>query len=180
MTQCETFTRLVREGRNVEDISLTFGLTTLQVKRTLALGNLLPRIRNLYRAERIDAVTVRHLTLATKRQQRDWLVLLDSENDHVPTGQNLKSWLMGGAAISTKVALFNLASYSGEIVSDLFGEDSYFACPSDFWTAQMAAAEERAAGYPASSSKGKQSLRSKHSPAHTPLRCVEASLPGRG
>ncbi|OHD00449.1 MAG: chromosome partitioning protein ParB [Sphingomonadales bacterium RIFCSPLOWO2_12_FULL_63_15] len=147
MTQCETFTRLVREGRNVEDISLTFGLTALQVTRTLALGNLLPRIRNLYRAERIDAVTVRHLTLATKRQQRDWLVLLDSENDHVPTGQNLKSWLMGGAAISTKVALFDLDRCSGEIVSDLFGEDSYFACPSDFWTAQMAAVEERAASY---------------------------------
>lgn len=147
MTQCETFTRLVREGRNVEEISLTFGLTTLQVKRTLALGNLMPRIRNLYRADRIDAVTVRHLTLATKGQQRDWLALLDSENDHAPMGQNLKSWLMGGAAISTEVALFDLASYSGEIVSDLFGEKSYFACPSDFWTAQMAAVEERAASY---------------------------------
>lgn len=147
MTQCETFTRLVRHGRGVEDISLTFGLTPLQVKRTLALGNLMPRIRNLYRAERIDAVTVRHLTLATKGQQRDWLALLDSENDHAPMGQNLKSWLMGGVAISTKVALFDIASYSGEIISDLFGEDSYFACPSDFWAAQMAAVEERAAGY---------------------------------
>ncbi|MGE6691146.1 ParB/RepB/Spo0J family partition protein [Sphingobium xenophagum] len=147
MTQCETFTRLVQEGRNVEDISLTFGLTALQVKRTLALGNLMPRIRNLYRAERIDAVTVRHLTLATKAQQRDWLALFDSETDHAPMGQNLKSWLMGGAAISTKVALFDLATYSGEIVSDLFGDDSYFARPSDFWTAQMAAVEERAASY---------------------------------
>ncbi|KQN10120.1 chromosome partitioning protein ParB [Sphingobium sp. Leaf26] len=147
MTRHETFTRLVREGRSVEDISLTFGLTTLQVKRTLALGNLMPRIRNLYRSDRIDAVTVRHLTLATKAQQQDWLALLDSEDDHAPMGQNLKSWLMGGAAISTKVALFDLATYSGEIVSDLFGDDSYFACPSDFWTAQMAAVEERAAAY---------------------------------
>ena len=147
MTRHETFTRLVREGRSVEDISLTFGLTELQVKRTLALGNLMPRIRNLYRSDRIDSVTARHLTLATKAQQRDWLALLDSETDHAPTGQNLKSWLMGGAAISTKVALFDLATYSGEIVSDLFGEDSYFACPSDFWTAQMAAVEERAASY---------------------------------
>ena len=89
----------------VEPGSLTFCLTTLQVKRTLALGNLLPRIRNLYRAERIDTVTVRHLALVTKKQQRDWLALLDSENDHVPMGQNLKSWLMGSAAISTKVAV---------------------------------------------------------------------------
>ncbi|EZP84335.1 ParB-like protein [Novosphingobium resinovorum] len=147
MTRHETFTRLVREGRNVEDISLTFGLTALQVKRTLALGNLIPRIRNLYRTDRIDAVTVRHLTLATKAQQREWLALLDSESDHAPLGQNLKAWLMGGAAISTKVALFDVERHSGEIVSDLFGEDSYFACAADFWTAQIAAIEERAAAY---------------------------------
>jgi ParB family chromosome partitioning protein len=147
MTRHETFTRLVREGRSVEDISLTFGLTALQVKRTLALGNLMPRIRNLYRSDKIDPVTVRHLTLATKAQQREWLALLDSESDHAPLGQNLKAWLMGGAAISTKVALFNLESYASEIVSDLFGEDSYFACAADFWTAQIATIEERANAY---------------------------------
>ncbi|OHC98587.1 MAG: chromosome partitioning protein ParB [Sphingomonadales bacterium GWF1_63_6] len=147
MTQCETFTRLVREGRCVEDISLTFGLTTLQVKRPLALGNLLPRIRNLYRAEKIDAVTVRHLTLASKVQQREWLALLDDAAHHAPYGQNLKSWLFGGSSISAKVALFDLASYSGEIISDLFGEDSYFASAADFWTAQMAAVEDRAQAY---------------------------------
>lgn len=33
------------------------------MKRTLALGNLLPRIRGLYRKGDIDVVTVRHLTL---------------------------------------------------------------------------------------------------------------------
>lgn len=147
MTRHETFTRLVREGRSVEDISLTFGLTTLQVKRTLALGNLMPRIRNLYRAEKIDAITVRHLTLASKTQQREWLALLDSQSDHAPLGQNLKAWVMGGAAISTTVALFDLAGYPGETVSDLFGENSYFACAADFWTAQMAAVEERADAY---------------------------------
>ncbi len=147
MTRHETFTRLVREGRSVEDISLTFGLTALQVKRTLALGNLLPRIRNLYRAEAIDAVTVRHLTLASKAQQREWLATLDDDDRHAPVGQNLRAWLFGGATISTKAALFDLASFGGEIVSDLFGEESYFACASDFWTAQMAAVEERVEAY---------------------------------
>src|SRR5688500_8437241 len=44
VTRWESFTRLVREGRAPESIALTFGLTELQVKRTLALGNLLPRI----------------------------------------------------------------------------------------------------------------------------------------
>lgn len=52
VSRCESFTRLVREGRSVEDIGLTFGLTGLQVKRALAIGNLLPRIRTLYRTTR--------------------------------------------------------------------------------------------------------------------------------
>ena len=43
VNRCEAFTRLVREGRSVEEIGLTFGLTGLQVKRTLAIGNLLDR-----------------------------------------------------------------------------------------------------------------------------------------
>ncbi|AMK21507.1 ParB-like protein [Sphingobium sp. TKS] len=44
VTRWETFTRLVKEGRSPENISLTFGLTELQVKRTLVLfrpGNML-------------------------------------------------------------------------------------------------------------------------------------------
>lgn len=147
MTRHETFTRLVREGRSVEDISLTFGLTALQVKRTLALGNLLPRIRNLYRAEKIDATTVRHLTLASKARQKEWLVLLDDEDAHAPTGFRLKEWLFGGSSISTSAALFDLAGYAGEIISDLFGEDSYFANVDQFWEAQRAAIEAKSESY---------------------------------
>ncbi|WP_342776759.1 ParB/RepB/Spo0J family partition protein [Hankyongella ginsenosidimutans] len=70
VTQWESFVRLVKEGRKPDEIAATFGLPDLTVKRILALGNLLPRIRDLYRAEKIDGATVRHLTLATKSQQR--------------------------------------------------------------------------------------------------------------
>jgi ParB family chromosome partitioning protein len=147
VTRWESFTRLVREGRSPEDIALTFGLTGLQVKRTLALGNLLPRIRTLYRQERIDAATVQHLTLASKARQREWLALLDDESAYCPTGYQLKAWLLGGQSIPTKAALFDLATFEGEIVSDLFGEESFFASPETFWTAQAAAIEARAAEY---------------------------------
>ena len=147
VTRWETFTRLVREGRTPEDIALTFGLTEVQVKRTLALGNLLPRIRSLYRNEQIDAVTVKHLTLASKAQQRDWLALLDGEDSRAPVGQQLKAWLFGGASIPTSAALFDLAAYEGQIVADLFGEDSYFADADRFWVAQRAEIEARALAY---------------------------------
>ncbi|BAI98022.1 chromosome partitioning protein ParB [Sphingobium sp. TA15] len=147
VTRWESFTRLVREGRNVEDIALTFGLTELQVKRTLALGNLLPRIRNLYRNGEIDAATVRHLTLLSKVRQRDWLALLDDPAAYCPTGARLKAWACGGASIPVSVALFDLDSFPGSIVSDLFGEERYFADAQIFWTAQEVAIAERADAY---------------------------------
>lgn len=147
VTQWETFTRLVKEGRDVDDISATFGIPALGVKRILALGNLLPRIRDLYRREQIDAATVRHLTLASKGQQKAWLALLDDPEGYCPTGHQLKAWLFGGASIATAVALFDLDAYEGAIVADLFGEGGYFADADRFWAAQNAAIAARREAY---------------------------------
>jgi len=147
VTRWETFARLVKEGKSVEDVAATFGITERLVARILALGNLLPRIRNLYRQELIDAATVRHLTMANKAQQKDWLALYDSPDSYAPTGQRLKEWLCGGELIATKAALFDPALYTGPIVSDLFGEDSYFADPELFWTLQRQAVEARREAY---------------------------------
>lgn len=147
VTQWESFTRLVKEGRSVEDIAATFALTDMKVKRILALGNLLPRIREAYRSEAIDAATIRHLTLASKAQQQAWLALFEDAGSHAPRGSQLKAWLFGGAAIATSVALFDLASYSGQIVADLFGEEGYFADADAFWAAQLAAIEAKKAEY---------------------------------
>src|SRR5690606_24900550 len=113
VTRWECFKRLVREGRTPEQIAATFGLTELQVSRTLALGNLLPRIRGLYRKGEIDAATVRHLTLATKAQQQQWLALLDDPASYCPFGQSLKTWVLGGTAIPVSAALFDVEGYDG-------------------------------------------------------------------
>ncbi|WP_157215316.1 ParB/RepB/Spo0J family partition protein [Flavisphingomonas formosensis] len=147
VTQWENFTRLVREGRKVEDIAATFGLPDLTVKRVLALGNLLPAIRDLYRKERIDAATVRHLTMASKSQQKAWLALADDENAYLPTGHQLKSWLFGGQSIPVKHALFDVDASGLATIADLFGEDRYVADADAFWTAQNAEIEARRAAY---------------------------------
>jgi len=144
VSQWETFTRLIqKEGRKIEQIGQTFGLTDLYVRRILALGNLLPRIRTLYRDGEINAASIRHLTLAAKAQQKAWLALFDSDDDHCPTGQQLKSWLFGGVSISTRHALFPLDSYKGKIIADLFGEDGVFADSDQFWRAQNEAIAAR-------------------------------------
>jgi ParB family transcriptional regulator, chromosome partitioning protein len=147
VTQWESFTRLVKEGRTPDEISMTFGMPELTVKRILALGNLLPRIRQLYRAEEIDATSVRHLTMATKAQQKTWLALYDDPQSSIPKGHQLKAWLFGGASISTSVALFDLETYQGRIVKDLFEKDGYFGEVREFEDAQRAAIEARKAAY---------------------------------
>jgi len=143
VTCWETFTRLIKAGRSLEQVAATFNMSEVVVRRTLALGNLVPRVRNLYRREEIDVATVRQLTLATKAQQKAWLALFDDPDQRAPEGSALKAWLFGGASIPTKHALFPLDAYPGQVVADLFGEDSYFADVDQFWALQNAAIAER-------------------------------------
>jgi len=147
VTQWATFTRLIKEGRSPDDIAATFGLPDLAVKRVLALGNLLPRIRAMYAGQEIDRTTIRHLTLASKRQQQDWLKLADDPEARAPTGAQVKAWLLGGQAIPASLALFDVAASGLETVGDLFGEDRLFADAGAFWTAQDAAIAARREAY---------------------------------
>lgn len=127
VTQWEQFTQLVKKGRKASEIADTFGMDEKTVGRILALGNLLPAIRKAYGREEIDASTVRHLTLASKAQQ--------------------KAWLFGGASISVSAAIFDMSKFKGQIVSDLFAEDGYFADADQFWEVQTAAIEAKKAEY---------------------------------
>ncbi|MCF6328938.1 MAG: ParB/RepB/Spo0J family partition protein [Henriciella sp.] len=135
MTRYETYSRLVKEGRTPNMIAEIFGVTELAVKRALALGNLLPAIRDAYRNENIDAQTIRHLTLATGKQQAEWFKLFEDPEQRAPGGWQLKQWLFGGE-IKTDVALFPLDTYKGQIITDLFAEVGYFDDLEQFWTLQ--------------------------------------------
>ena len=143
MREYETFVRLIKEGRTVDGIAATFGMTAAQVKQRLALGNLLPGIREAYRAEEIDDETVRHLTMASASQQRKWLRLYKDPEQYAPRGYQLKQWLFGGQQIATAHALFPLTDYTGQIVQDLFGEESYFADADLFWALQNRAIADK-------------------------------------
>ncbi len=145
MTQYEHFARLVKAGQDVADIAATFSLTERQVEQRLALGNLLPKIREAYRADKVSVPTIRHLTMATKTQQKAWLKLFDDPATHEPCGANLKRWLLDGDDISTGGALFPLEEYTarkgqdgkkGRVITDLFGDGGYFADRDLFWECQ--------------------------------------------
>jgi ParB family chromosome partitioning protein len=145
LTEYETYAGLIRLGRSTAEIAKTFGVEERIVERRLALANLMPRIRDLYRSEELDSSDLQLLTMATKSQQGDWLKLWD-KND-APTGHQLKGWLFGGTAITTKHALFDVGPHRAKIVGDLFGEDSYFAAAKDFWPLQDEAVAAKRDGY---------------------------------
>ena len=139
MDQHEAFLALKKRGLDEADIAAHFGISEQIVRRRLALADLIPDIRRLYRRGDIDAKTLQVLTLATRERQKAWLRLATDGQETPPPFWQLKAWLLGGAEISTKAALFDEAAYAGAIVSDLFGEECYFADPDAFWRLQNAA-----------------------------------------
>lgn len=147
MEQFTAFRKLHDEGRTVEEIAVTFGVTELSVRRVLALAALSAPIRKLYADEEIDRETIRALTLATPARQADWLKLWNSPAERAPLGRACRAWVTGGSAITTDKALFDLAAYTGAVTADLFGEAAVFADADAFWEAQDAAVADKIAGY---------------------------------
>jgi ParB family chromosome partitioning protein len=146
LEEYEAFARLLKQGRGVADIATTFGVTELYVKQRFALANLHSKIKDAYRGGDIEPEDLQLLTAATRRQQKEWVAAFeqesdpgDQEADGAPRGRQLKQWLFGGEQIATGAALFAVDEYKGEIITDLFGEVSYFADRDAFWSLQNAA-----------------------------------------
>ncbi len=138
LEQFAAFKALADSGKDIAGVASIFAIPEKSVKRVLALANLLPDLLALYEADEIRTPTIQALTMATTAQQEKWLALYHSE-DYAPLGHNLKEWLTGGAKIDTKAALFDLAEFSGQIITDLFGETDYFSDPDQFWPLQNTA-----------------------------------------
>ena len=148
MEQYEAFKVLSDNGQSIDDIAAVFGITANSVKRRLALGSLIPDVRDAYTNQQIDAASIRALTMATEAQQAEWLALFNSD-DYCPTGNQLKAWLTGGGVITTDKALFDVTDYGGTILTDLFGEHGQFADVEHFWESQNAAIAEAVEAYKA-------------------------------
>ena len=114
MEQYEAFSALAEKGQSVDDIAAVFGITANSVKRRLALGSLIPDVREAYSNQQIDAASIRVLTMATEEQQAAWLELFNSD-DYCPTGTHqLKAWLTGGP-IGFVRALHSVAANTGNV-----------------------------------------------------------------
>jgi ParB family chromosome partitioning protein len=147
MQQFEAFKRLSDEGRSVPDIAERFGVSELVVNRRLALARLIAPIRAENAAGKLDLASAQTLTLATEERQRDWFELYACDERDAPFHRELRAYVLGGGEIETSAALFDLAGYESEVVTDLFGEKSVFGSADDFWQAQDAAIDAMVCGY---------------------------------
>ncbi len=111
LQEYEAFAKLLKQGRKVEEIAATFGVTELRVKQRLAIASLHPKIKEAFRAGTIEGEDLRLLTSATKGQQKEWVDALateadpDNDGEGAPRGFRLKRWLFGGEQIATKVGV---------------------------------------------------------------------------
>ena len=94
MDQFEAFATLRKKGLDEAEIAAHFAISAQVVKRRLAIGNLHPDIRRLYRAGDVDARTLHLLTLATRDRQKAWLALASDPEQTVPPPWQLKAWLL--------------------------------------------------------------------------------------
>jgi ParB family chromosome partitioning protein len=134
--QYKAFAALAETGATPDEIAARFGVSEKLVAQRLAIANLINPILSAYQREEIRGDTLRVLTMATHRQQKAWWRLFKSEDDYAPEGRALREWLFGGSQIPVENALFAEADYKGNIASDLFAEERYFADSALFWELQ--------------------------------------------
>lgn len=142
LTQFETFDRMVKAGRTVEDIAETFCVPVHKVNQRLAIAGLVPGIRKLIRDDEFSDHDIRLLTTASTERQREYLALR-KEDKHPRYG--LRAFLFPKGQIETAAAIFDRADYTGTITADLFRECEYFMDVDQFWSLQTAAIEVEAA-----------------------------------
>ncbi len=141
LDEYQAFCALLKAGRSEEQVAAEFGVPLATVRKRLAIARLIPPVQRAYRDGRIDASTLQTLTLATRKQQAEYLALLNDPSKNAPPHYKLRAWILGGEEISIDVALFPLEDYSGAIKTDLFAEQAYFADSEKFWQHQTQAVE---------------------------------------
>ena len=148
--QFKAFSALIKKGNTIEEIASQFAISERLIKQRLAIAELISPIITAFRKDKINATTLRILTMATKKQQREWYDLFKTDENDAPQGHSLKRWLFGGADIDVADAIFDIDGYDGAIITDLFDEIKYFSDANLFWQHQSKAVAKLKENYIAS------------------------------
>ena len=66
--QFKAFSALIKKGNTIEEIASQFAISERHIKQRLAIAELISPIITVFRKDKINATTLRILTMATKKQ----------------------------------------------------------------------------------------------------------------
>lgn len=121
LQQAQAFGRLLGEGRHVEDIATTFGVTVQYVRQRAKLAELVPEVIEAWRQKRLDLQQCAALTFGSPEQQR--AIVADPGN--IPGALQLRERLRGALVRQEdrRVKFVGLQAYKdagGRLAEDLF------------------------------------------------------------
>lgn len=121
LQQAQAFGRLLGEGRHVEDIATTFGVSVQYVRQRAKLAELVPEVVEAYRQKRLDLQQCAALTFGTPEQQR----AIVADPGHLPGALQLRERLRGALIRQDdrRVKFVGLQAYQdagGRLAEDLF------------------------------------------------------------
>jgi ParB family chromosome partitioning protein len=134
--QFDAFKALVDEGKSVVDIAAAFGLVEKAVSQRLLLAKVAPQILKAFREEEISLEVLQAFTVNDdqKRQLKAFQGIPSYLSDaqaakHVRTHLTDKEMSLRNEPLARLVGVEAYQAAGGQVRSDLFNEDTYFADP---------------------------------------------------
>jgi len=149
--RCAAYVQLLKAGHSEQAICDQYGVKIADMRRSLAIGQIDKRILALYDSEDLTGNELQAFTLATKKQQGEWMKLHNDNTHGAPRFEQLRKWIAGGGEYRMDNAIFDLTDYKGGTKLDLFADESSaaaIAADAEEWmTLQKEAVDKIAARY---------------------------------
>lgn len=145
------YQNLANAGWTLATIAQAFGATTFQVRRTLSLASLQPKILELLAEDDqlLDIAMI--LTSLSFAGQNEWLDAYNDPDAHWANSSHAVRRHYSDTRVCVRSAIFDLENYTGQYTADLFtredDEERLFTDVPQFWILQRAAINALAQQY---------------------------------
>lgn len=138
--ECAAMFQLAEARWSTEEIADKFGYRAKTVHERLLIAKLIPDALKLVRAKTRTLSWAHALTIADQSMQKQICDDVVSNPGAWATGEDVRKYLTK-ATVPAENAIFDLADYSGEIISDFFDGDK-LSDTDQFWSLQNKAIED--------------------------------------
>ena len=137
MDSYKAFSKLAKQGWDIETIGTVYSMKVKEVRQVLALGDLPVSVMKAFENDDIGENCLKLLAIAPKGRLNQWIKLYREGN--APTwASDVKSFIANDKdVIKTSVALFDVDQAELSLINDIFADDQFFADAEQFWKLQQ-------------------------------------------